>query len=135
MFRRIALILNWSALAILIVGIGGLFRMNANLVGPESLMPLLPYGTALATYHFRPKLPMVWVSLALNVLLCVIGVLAVVAAILDSGARPLLAGVLGLFVFVIPCGFNVRNMLRIRRALKQDMASNATQATCKASRA
>lgn len=96
--------------------------MNANLVGPESLIPLLPYATALSTYHFRPKLPMVWVSLALNVILCAIGVFALVAALFGFAAQPLLAGVFGLFLFVIPCGFNVRNMLQIRRALKQNMA-------------
>jgi len=127
MFRTIALILNWPALAVLVVGMGGLLRANFNLVGPETLIPLLPYATALATYHFQPKLPMVWASLALNVLLFVIGLFGVVAAVAGMAAQPFVAGVLALLVFVVPFGFNVRNMLRIKRGM--NMPNNRLQAT------
>jgi len=127
MFRRIALVLNWSALAVLIIGIGGLLRSNINVVGPESLITLLPYATALATYHFQPKMLMVWASLILNVFLCAIGLFGVIAAVTGIAAQPLVAAVLSLVVFVIPCGFNVRNMSRIKRAMKQNMANKPLQ--------
>lgn len=117
MIKTTALVLNWAALAVLVIGIGGLIRTNSNIVSPASFVPLLPYATALATYHLPPRLPMVWVSLALNVLFAVIGLFGVVAAVTGFAAQPLLAGVVAMLVLVIPCGFNVRNMLRIKRGM------------------
>ena len=118
MFRKIALVLNWSALSVLVIALGGLFRFNPNLVGPESLVPLLPYGAALASYHFPPKLPMVWTSLFLNGLFCLIGLLVVGASAFGITANPVLAALFGLLLFALPCGLNVRNMVRIRRNLR-----------------
>lgn len=116
MIRTIAISVNWAMLALFFVAM--LATSQTNAIG-AAIIPLLPFGTALANYHFRPKLPMVWLSLALNVLFCVIGVFAIVAAALGKSDKPVPLVVLVILLFTLPCVFNVRNMLRIRLKLKQ----------------
>ena len=116
MTKTIAIWVNWVMLALFFIAMlatAQLYRVGA------AIMTLLPFGTALANYHFKPKLPMVWLSLALNVLLCVIGLFASVAALLGKSDKPGVAVAAVLLVVTLPCAFNVRNMLRIRLGLKR----------------
>lgn len=116
MIRTIAISVNWIVLALFFVAM--LATAQTNAMG-AAIIPLLPFGTALANYHFRPKLPMVWLSLALNMLFCVIGLFAIVAAMLGKTDKPVVAVTAALLLLTLPCAFNVRNMLRIRLRLKQ----------------
>jgi hypothetical protein len=117
MIRTIAISVNWIVLVLFFVAM--LATAQTNAMG-AAIIPLLPFGTALANYHFRPKLPMVWLSLALNVLFCVIGLIGIVAAILGKTDKPVVAVVAVLLLLILPCAFNVRNMLRICLRLKQN---------------
>jgi hypothetical protein len=117
MIRTIAISVNWIVLVLFFVAM--LATAQTNAMGPAIIL-LLPFGTALANYHFRPKLPMVWLSLALNVLFGVIGLIGIVAATLGETDKPVVAAVAVLLLLILPCAFNVRNMLRIRLRLKQN---------------
>ena len=118
MIRTVAIWTNWIVLALFLVSM--LVTSQLSTVGAPAFVPLLPFGTALANYHFRPRLAMVWLSLALNVLFCVVGVFGIVAALLGMTDRPVVAVVAVLVLLMFPCAFNVRNMLRIRLRLKSN---------------
>jgi len=118
MIRAIAIWINWIVLVLFVVSM--LATSQLSTVGVASIVSLLPFGTALANYHFRPRLPLVWVSLALNVLFCVVGVFGIVAAFLGMTDTPVVAVVAVLLLLMLPCAFNVRNMLRIRLRLKSN---------------
>jgi amino acid transporter len=118
MIRTIAIWINWIVLALFLVSM--LVTSQLSAAGAVGLVPLLPFGTALASYHFRPRLPLVWLSLALNVLFCVVGLFGIVAVFLGMTDRPVVAVVAVLVLLMLPCAFNVRNMLRIRLRLKSN---------------
>jgi hypothetical protein len=118
MMRTIAIWTNWIVVALFLFVMFAKSQVNTS--GMASLLPLLPFATALANYHFRPKLPMVWASLALNVLFCVMAAIAVIAVSFGKVDRPVVAALGVLLLVGLPCAFNVRNMLRIRLRLKQE---------------
>jgi hypothetical protein len=116
MIRTVAIWTNWVVVALFFVAM--LATSQINTLGAASLFPLLPYASALANYHLQPNLPMVWTSLGLNVLFCVISGIALIAVFLGKTDRPIVAALGILLLVALPCAFNVRNMLRIRVSLK-----------------
>ena len=118
MTRTLAIWTNWVVVTLFFVAM--LATSQINTLGAASVFPLLPYASALANYHFHPKLPMVWTSLGLNVLFCVISGIALIAVFLGKTDRPIVAALGILLLVALPCAFNVRNMLRIRLRLKEN---------------
>ena len=99
--KPIAQILSWLLLALFLVGTFGLYGMNPNLVGPSSIIPLLPFATALFVFHFGAPRWFVWVAFCLNVLVAIGGLAIAVVALVYPSPNPVAAALVGFVLFVL----------------------------------
>jgi hypothetical protein len=120
--KRAAQIVSWLMIGLMLVGTFGLYGTNPNLVGPASIIPLLPFAAALVVYHTQVDRWFVWIAFALNCLVAFIGLGLCVVAVFVGGVDAigiLLAALLAL----VPTALNTLMLWRYLGARKVAPAS------------
>lgn len=103
--KKIALVTNWVLLALFGVAFITLLVRYPGRGGFGSLMPLLPYATALLAFKSAPSRALAGIGILFNALLIVVGLVGLVAALTGLAAQPLVAGVASV-VFILPSTLN-----------------------------
>jgi hypothetical protein len=85
--------------------------MNPNLVGPYNFLFLLPYASALLVLHLGAARWVAGVTIALNAIVAVFGLLLGVMSILGGAAYPVLAAIFSFTVLLVPAACNVRALV------------------------
>jgi hypothetical protein len=103
--KKIAVVTNWILLALFGVAFITLLVRSPGQGGFGSLLPLLPYATALLALKSAPSRALSGIGILFNALLIVVGLVGLVAAVTDMAAQPLVAG-LASVVFILPSALN-----------------------------
>lgn len=99
------MVTNWMLLALFGVAFIVLIVRYPGRGGFGSLMPLLPYATALLAFKSAPNRALAGIGIFFNALLVVVGLVGLFAAFTGLAAQPLVAGVASAIV-ILPSALN-----------------------------
>jgi hypothetical protein len=115
--RTTAVVINWSAMAVLIVGIGFQLTDSPSRFRPEGILPFLAYATAAASYHVQPRRAVVWASLALNGFVLLLALIGLGVVLVQGAERFLLAAAAIVLAVVLPTALNAWSLWKMERGL------------------
>jgi hypothetical protein len=95
---RIARTICWLCVALILLGIGALYRHNPNLVGSHTFVQLLPIAITLVAFYLEPNRWIVWSAIVANVIVALLGGVLFVVGALGEIAVPWVGLMMGAFL-------------------------------------